>query len=129
MKISEIRDLLEADVLCCGELADKESLFRMRLGYDERRTRLCEGSGRAADGTGQFAGDPNGGDDGYGSVSSFVRSKAPTEEMLALARESGIVILATGMRMYEACGKLYANGLRGQRRQSLMAADALRLPF
>lgn len=33
--------------------------------------------------------------------------------MLALARESGIVILATGMRMYEACGKLYANGLRG----------------
>lgn len=43
----------------------------------------------------------------------FVRSKAPTEEMLALARESGIVILATGMRMYEACGKLYANGLRG----------------
>ena len=24
MKISEIRDLLEADVLCCGELADKE---------------------------------------------------------------------------------------------------------
>ena len=43
----------------------------------------------------------------------FVRSKAPTEEMLALAKESGIVILATGMRMYEACGKLYANGLRG----------------
>ena len=43
----------------------------------------------------------------------FVRSKMPSAEMISLAEESGIVILATRMRMYEACGKLYANGLCG----------------
>ena len=43
----------------------------------------------------------------------FVRSKSPTEEMIALARENGIVLLRTRKRMYEACGKLYAGGLGG----------------
>ena len=43
----------------------------------------------------------------------FVRSKLPTEEMIELAKESGIVLLATEKRMYEACGKLYAAGLIG----------------
>lgn len=42
----------------------------------------------------------------------FVRNKKPTPEMIALAEESGIVVLTTEKRMYEACGKLYANGLR-----------------
>lgn len=41
----------------------------------------------------------------------FVRSKEPTEEMIALAKESGIVILRTDKRLYEACGILYSNGL------------------
>ena len=41
----------------------------------------------------------------------FVRSKMPTEEIVRLARESHMVILATRKRMYEACGKLYAAGL------------------
>ena len=45
----------------------------------------------------------------------FVRSKMPSEEMIALAKESGIVILATDKRMYEACGILYSNGLVGNR--------------
>ena len=42
----------------------------------------------------------------------FVRSKRPTEEMLALAAENHIAVLATNCRMYEACGKLYCGGLR-----------------
>ncbi len=41
----------------------------------------------------------------------LVRSKVPTEEMIELARESGIVILTTNKRMYDACGILYCNGL------------------
>jgi len=45
----------------------------------------------------------------------FVRSKMPTEEMIALAKESGIVLLATKKRMYEACGILYSNGLVGNK--------------
>ena len=43
----------------------------------------------------------------------FVRSKRPTEEMIELAKEHGLVLLGTKMRMYEACGKLYTNGLVG----------------
>jgi len=31
--------------------------------------------------------------------------------MLSLAEESGIVILATSKRMFEACGLLYTGGL------------------
>ena len=45
----------------------------------------------------------------------FVRSKMPSEEMIALAKESGIVLLATKKRMYEACGILYSNGLVGNK--------------
>ena len=47
----------------------------------------------------------------------FVRGKTPAEEVIALAEESGIVVLATDERMYTACGKLYANGLSGGSKQ------------
>ena len=43
----------------------------------------------------------------------FVRSKTPGIEMIELAEESGIVVLSTSKRMYEACGILYSNGLQG----------------
>ena len=43
----------------------------------------------------------------------FVRGKTPSEDVISLARESGIVVLASEMRMYTACGILYANGLHG----------------
>ena len=45
----------------------------------------------------------------------FVRGKKPTEEMIDLANERGIVLMATALRMYEACGKLYAAGLPARR--------------
>lgn len=41
----------------------------------------------------------------------FVRSKLPTPDMLELASKIGIVVLASDMRMYEACGRLYSGGL------------------
>lgn len=41
----------------------------------------------------------------------FVRNKKPSEEMLDIAKDSGIVVLTSPMRMYDACGVLYANGL------------------
>ena len=43
----------------------------------------------------------------------FVRSKQPTPEMIELAKESGIAVLTTPKRMYEACGILYSGGLGG----------------
>ena len=42
----------------------------------------------------------------------------PTEEMIKLARESGIVILTTDKRLYEACGLLYSNGLNGNEKKA-----------
>lgn len=44
----------------------------------------------------------------------FVRSKKPNPEMIELAEESGIVLMTTDKRLYEACGKLYVNGLVGK---------------
>ena len=43
----------------------------------------------------------------------FVRSKTPSDEMIELARTNDMVMMRTTKRMYEACGKLYANGLVG----------------
>ncbi len=43
----------------------------------------------------------------------FVRGKMPDESMIELAEERGIVIMSTAMRMFPACGILYTNGLRG----------------
>ena len=43
----------------------------------------------------------------------FVRGKEPTAEMIALAKERGIVLMSTPLRMFTACGLLYEHGLRG----------------
>ena len=44
----------------------------------------------------------------------FVRSKTPTEEILKLARESGIVVMSTNKTLYESCGIIYSNGVCGK---------------
>ncbi len=41
----------------------------------------------------------------------FVRSKTPSEDILELARESGIVVMRSTLRAFEACGLLYNAGL------------------
>ena len=43
----------------------------------------------------------------------FVRGKMPSADVVSLAEESGLVVLATSERMYPACGKLYEKGLTG----------------
>ena len=43
----------------------------------------------------------------------FVRGKEPTEPMIELAIERGLVLMSTSYRMYHACGILYTNGLTG----------------
>ena len=45
----------------------------------------------------------------------FVRSKAPSEEMVELAEECGIVVMKSSLRAYEACGLLYTSGLTGNK--------------
>lgn len=43
----------------------------------------------------------------------FVRGKNIDENVVALAKEKGITVLATPYRMFTACGILYSSGLRG----------------
>ena len=43
----------------------------------------------------------------------FVRGKKLADSIIGLAEELGIVILATDMPMFPACGLLYEAGLRG----------------
>lgn len=112
MKISEIQALLKADVVCCEEMLDREvysacgsDMMSDVLAYVKDQAVLLTGLVnpqvvRTAEMMDMIC-------------IVFVRSKSPTEEMVALARESGIVLLKTTKRMYEACGKLYASGLVG----------------
>ena len=110
MKISTIKELLEAEVVCCEEglarhvySACGSDMMSDVLAYVKDQAVLITGLVNSqVIRTAEMM-------DMHCIV--FVRSKIPTAEMLELARESGIVILTTSKRMYEACGKLYANGL------------------
>ena len=43
----------------------------------------------------------------------FVRGKKPDDAMLEMARERNLIVMATGYRMFSACGMLYSAGLHG----------------
>ena len=44
---------------------------------------------------------------------AFVRGKEPSDEIVELAKDSGIILMKTNYRMYTACGRLWDAGLRG----------------
>jgi predicted transcriptional regulator len=41
----------------------------------------------------------------------YVRAKRPKSAVVELAKAKGIPVLTCGLSMFEACGRLYANGL------------------
>jgi predicted transcriptional regulator len=41
----------------------------------------------------------------------FVRSKMPSDEIVELAKESGIAVMRSNLRAFDACGLLYSAGL------------------
>ncbi len=43
----------------------------------------------------------------------LVRDKQPGDDMVALAKENGIILLTTSLPLFDACGRLYQNGLVG----------------
>ena len=110
MKISEIRDLLDAEVLCCEDRLDRE--VYSACGCDLMSDVLAFVKDQAVLMTGLV--NPQ-------VIRTavmmdmvcivFVRSKTPSEEMLSLARDNGIVIMRSEKRLYEACGIMYSNGL------------------
>jgi len=114
MKISTIKELLEADVICCEDglshhvySACGSDMMSDVLAYVKDQAVLMTGLINSQVIRTAEMMDMN--------CIVFVRAKMPTEEMIELARESGIVLLATKKRMYEACGILYSNGLVGNR--------------
>lgn len=113
MKICTMQELLDAKVLCCEENLGKHvysacgsDLMSDVLAYVKDQAVLLTGLINSQVIRTAMMMDM--------VCIVFVRSKLPTEEMIALARESGIVLLASDLRLYEACGLLYSNGLVGK---------------
>ena len=112
MKMSTIRDLLGAEVLCCEENLDHDvfsacgsDMMSDVLMYVKDQAVLLTGlTNPQVIRTAEMM-------DMRCIV--FVRSKRPNEMMISMAEDDGIVMMATTMRMYDACGTLYTNGLIG----------------
>ena len=114
MKISDIQNLLKAEVLCCKEHLDGEvfsacgcDLMSDVLAYVKDQAVLLTGLVNPQVIRTAVMMDM--------VCVVFVRSKIPSEEMLSLAKDSGIVVMTTDKRLYEACGLLYTNGLDGNK--------------
>lgn len=112
MKISTIRDLLNAKIVC-GEDMLESDVFSA-CGSDMMSDVLAYVKDQAVLLTGLVNSQVIRTAEMMDMVCIvFVRSKQPTQEMIELAREHGMAVLTTDMRLYEACGKLYINGLVG----------------
>lgn len=114
MKISTLKELLEADILCGAELLDVD--VHSACGSDMMSDVLAFVKDQAVLLTGLV---------NLQVIRTaemmdmhcvvFVRSKRPTLEMIEAAQDSGIALLSTDKRMYDACGILYTNGLTGSK--------------
>ena len=111
-KINEIKEILNAEVICGEEFLDRDA--KSAFGSDLMSDVLAYVTDQAVLLTGLV--NPQ-------VIRTalmmdmvcivFVRSKEPTEEMLQLAKENGIVMMSTYKTMYNACGVLFNNGLIG----------------
>lgn len=114
MKISTIKDLLEADVVC-GEESLENHVYSA-CGSDMMSDVLAFVKDQAVLLTGLVNSQVIRTAEMMDMVCIvLVRSKLPTPEMIELAKESGIVLLSSKKRMYDACGILYTNGLVGNK--------------
>lgn len=111
MKINEVRNLLEAEVLCGVNMLDDEVLSACGsdmmsdvLAFVKNHSMLLTGLiNPQVVRTAEMM-------DIHCIV--FVRGKTPPESLLELARESGIAVMKTKYRLYSACGILYEAGLK-----------------
>lgn len=112
MKIGDIAKLLNAEVLCGGDLLENEvsSAFGCDMMSDvlafvkEQAVLLTGLCNPQVIRTAQMM---------DMRCIIFVRGKRPSPDVVDMASAANIVILATEDRMYVACGKLYLNGLSG----------------
>ncbi len=112
MKISKIQELLKAEIICGEDFIDGE--VNSACGCDMMSDVLAFVKDQAVLITGLC--NPQ-------VVRTaimmdmrcivFVRGKTPSDDVVALAKDAGMVIMKSDERMYVACGLLYSNGLLG----------------
>ncbi len=110
MKLEEVRDILETEVLCGDDCLGKEiemaygsDLMSDVLTFVKSGSLLLTGLTNAqVVRTAEMA--------EIGAI-CFVSNKRPQEETIILANEKKIPLLATKLFMYECCGRLYKKGL------------------
>ena len=114
MKIGTIKELLNAQVICCADGLTRDvysacgsDMMSDVLAYVKDQAVLLTGLVNSQVIRTAEMMDMN--------CIVFVRSKMPSSEMIELAKENAIVLMATSKRMYEACGILYSNGLVGNK--------------
>ena len=112
MKLSEVTEILEAEVIVGAENLDREikmacasDLMSDVLTFTHKESILLTGlvnpqSVRTAEVSDIVA-------------ICFVRGKRPLDETMELGREKGIVLLATDFLLYESCGRLFLAGVPG----------------
>lgn len=112
MKISEIKNILNAELICGEEFIENEvftacgsDMMSDVLAYVKEQAVLLSGLVnpqvvRTAEMMDM-------------KCIVFVRGKKPDPDMIELAVERDIVLLGTGLEMFTACGLLYKNGLKG----------------
>ncbi|MBQ7116271.1 MAG: hypothetical protein IJN94_07645 [Clostridia bacterium] len=112
MKISEIKSILNAELICGEEFIENEvhtacgsDMMSDVLAYVKEQAVLLSGLVnpqvvRTAEMMDM-------------KCIVFVRGKQPDEDMIELAVERDIVLLGTKLEMFTSCGLLYKNGLKG----------------
>ena len=111
MTIADVRDILEAQVVC-GNTLDTE--VRNACGSDMMSDVLAFVKNQSVLLTGLVNAQVVRTADMMDMVCIvFVRGKEPSQEMIELAQERNIVLLKTPLRMFTACGLLYSKGLAG----------------
>lgn len=112
MKVSEIKDILGAEIICGEEYLEREvfsacgsDMMSDVLAYVKEQAVLLSGLVnpqvvRTAEMMDM-------------QCIVFVRGKRPDEEIIRLAKDREIVLLSTKQPMFASCGLLYEKGLRG----------------
>lgn len=110
MKVSQIKQLLDAQVLCCDNLIDTEvysacgsDMMSDVLAFVKDQGILLTGLVNAQTVRTAMMMDIK--------CIVFVRGKKPDDIVVSLAEQNDIILMCTDYRMYTACGLLYSAGL------------------
>ena len=112
MKISEIKSILNAELICGEEFIENQvhtacgsDMMSDVLAYVKEQAVLLSGLvNPQVVRTAEMM-------DMHCIV--FVRGKRPTLDMIEMAEDRDMVMLCTELEMFTSCGRLYENGLRG----------------